>query len=82
MNVSIGERWEGFIEQAVKAGRYGSASEVVREGLRLVEEREAKLASLRETIQASLARGGSFSDEEVEAMLLADAEQMKNDGLQ
>lgn len=82
MNVSIGERWEGFIEQAVKAGRYGSASEVVREGLRLVEEREAKLASLRETIQASLARGGSFSDEEVEAMLLADAEQLKNDGLQ
>ena len=36
MNVSVGDRWEKFVEQAVKAGRYGSASEVVREGLRLV----------------------------------------------
>ncbi|MFC7554757.1 type II toxin-antitoxin system ParD family antitoxin [Pseudoroseomonas wenyumeiae] len=39
MNVSIGQRWEGFVESVVRSGRYGSASEVVREGLRLVEER-------------------------------------------
>ena len=65
MNVSIGERWEKFVEQAVKDGRYGSASEVVREGLRLVEEREAKLASLRETLEASIARGGDISDDEL-----------------
>ena len=32
MNVSIGERWERFVEGALKTGRYGSASEVVREG--------------------------------------------------
>ena len=50
MNVSIGERWEGFVASVVDQGRYGSASEVVREGLRLVEEREAKLAALRETL--------------------------------
>ncbi len=55
MNVSIGERWEGFVESAVKSGRYSSASEVVREGLRLVEEREAKLTALRETLNASIA---------------------------
>ena len=47
MNVSIGERWQGFVERVVSEGRYGSASEVVREGLRLVEEREAKLLALR-----------------------------------
>ena len=47
MNVSIGERWEGFVEDAVKSGRYALASKVVREGLRLVEEREAKLRDMR-----------------------------------
>ena len=55
MNVSIGERWEGFVAQIVGQGRYGSASEVVREGLRLVEEREAKLIALRTTLDASIA---------------------------
>ncbi|WP_416065624.1 type II toxin-antitoxin system ParD family antitoxin [Rhizobium sp. ZK1] len=69
MNVSIGERWEKFVEQAVKDGRYGSASEVVREGLRLVEEREAKLARLRETLEASIARGGNVSDDELGAAI-------------
>ncbi len=69
MNVSIGNRWEEFVEQAVKAGRYGTASEVVREGLRLVEEREAKLESLRATLEASIARGGAHSDDEIGAYL-------------
>ena len=65
MNVSIGQRWEEFVAQAVEEGRYGSASEVVREGLRLVEEREAKLAALRETIDAAIERGGSNTADEV-----------------
>jgi antitoxin ParD1/3/4 len=65
MNVSLDERWQRFIEEAVKSGRYRSGSEVVNEGLRLAEARDAKLAALRETIQASLAEGGSFTDEEV-----------------
>lgn len=65
MNVSVGERWEKWIEAMLDEGRYGSASEVVREGLRLVEEREQKLAALRETIQTSLARGGSYTSEDV-----------------
>ena len=65
MNVSIGERWETFVESALKTGRYGSASEIVREGLRLVEEREAKLQALRNTLDASIARGGTHNDEAV-----------------
>ena len=54
MNVSVGSRWEEFIEAVVKEGRYGSASEVVREGLRLVEERETKLRNLRQHLQAAI----------------------------
>lgn len=71
MNVSVGPRWEGFVSEIVKAGRYGSASEVVREGLRLVEEREAKLKDLRDTINASIERGGSHTDEHVRAHIKA-----------
>jgi antitoxin ParD1/3/4 len=77
MNVSIGERWEGFVDTVVKEGRYGSASEVVREGLRLVEEREAKLAALRETIEGSIARGGDLSNDDVSARLKAEAEKLR-----
>ncbi len=69
MNVSIGERWETYVEALLKTGRYGSASEIVREGLRLVEEREAKLAALRETIDAAIAGGGEHTIEEVDAYL-------------
>lgn len=67
MNVSVGDRWETYIEELLKTGRYGSASEVVREGLRLVEEREQKLAALRETIHASIEGGGSYTGDEVMA---------------
>lgn len=69
MNVSLGERWEGFVQTALKSGRYGSASEVVREGLRLVEEREARLLALRETLDASIQRGGAHSDEAIGAQI-------------
>lgn len=73
MNVSIGERWEKFVETAVKNGRYGSASEVVREGLRLVEEREARLTALRETLENSIARGGDVSEADLDDALDARA---------
>ena len=63
MNVSIGARWQDFVDAIVSAGRYGSASEVVREGLRLVEEREARLQALRDTLSNAIERGGACSDE-------------------
>jgi antitoxin ParD1/3/4 len=80
MNVSIGQRWEGFVENAVKSGRYGSASEVVREGLRLVEEREAKLQALRDTLNASIAEGGHGTDDDVAATLDATAAELAKAG--
>lgn len=81
MNVSIGDRWEHFVDQAVKAGRYGSASEVVREGLRLVEEREAKLTALRATIDASLAAGGQVTDEQLDDALAQRTKELTRQGI-
>ena len=77
MNVSIGERWEGFVEAVLKTGRYGTASEVVREGLRLVEEREAKLGALRATLDVSIAAGGAHSDDDIAEALAATAAELQ-----
>jgi antitoxin ParD1/3/4 len=80
MNVSIGQRWETFVENAVKSGRYGSASEVVREGLRLVEEREARLQALRATLDTSVAGGGHGSDDDLGQALDAKAAELVKAG--
>lgn len=40
MNVSLGEKWEHFVEAKVKSGDYQTASEVLRDGLRLLEKEE------------------------------------------
>jgi antitoxin ParD1/3/4 len=80
MNVSIGPRWESFVEGAVRSGRYGSASEVVREGLRLVEEREARLQALRDTLNTSIADGGAGTDDDLTASLDAKAAEQAKAG--
>jgi antitoxin ParD1/3/4 len=80
MNVSVGERWEKFVETMVKSGRYGSASEVVREGLRLVEEREARLRALGDTLNASIAEGGDFSDDDVAEAIETKAGELARQG--
>ena len=46
-SVIIGDHFAEFIERQVSEGRYGSASDVVRAGLRLLEEREMKMEALR-----------------------------------
>jgi antitoxin ParD1/3/4 len=53
MNVSLTDKLEEFVNQLVEQGRYRSASEVVREGLRLLEIREAQLPPKPETKKKS-----------------------------
>jgi antitoxin ParD1/3/4 len=65
----IGDRYEGFIEAQIASGRFNNASEVVRAGLRLLEDRETRLAELRELISegdAQLERGEGIVIDSVE----------------
>jgi antitoxin ParD1/3/4 len=78
-NVVLTERQEELIETLVRSGRYQNASEVMREGLRLVEQREAEDASQLKALREEARTGvgaldrGEFKDfstiQELEAYL-------------
>ncbi len=50
-SVTLGAHFENFVTQQVLEGRFGSASETIRAGLRLLEEREIRLAALRRALK-------------------------------
>lgn len=56
-SISLGNHFEDFIESSVSKGRFNNASEVVRAGLRLLEEEENKISVLRNAIQEGLNSG-------------------------
>jgi antitoxin ParD1/3/4 len=84
MNVSLTPELEQFVQDKVKSGRYLSASEVVREALRLLEERdrlrEIRLETLRKEIRTGIEqsdRGEVFEGEAVIQDLLEEIEQAR-----
>jgi antitoxin ParD1/3/4 len=56
-SISIGNYFDDFIQNSISAGRYKNASEVVRAGLRLLEEDENRVIALREAIQDGIKSG-------------------------
>ena len=56
-SISLGDHFTGFTEAQIASGRFGSASEVVRAGLRLLEEHEAKHKALQQAITEGLNSG-------------------------
>ncbi|MET0221599.1 MAG: type II toxin-antitoxin system ParD family antitoxin [Tardiphaga sp.] len=61
---TIGKHYEEFIRGLVESGRYSTASEVMREGLRLVEEKEEQRKIKLEALRAAIREGldGPFED--------------------
>jgi antitoxin ParD1/3/4 len=56
---SLGDHFADFVESQVARGRYGSVSEVVRAGLRLLEDQEAQLSALRAALVEGETSGAS-----------------------
>ncbi|MCW0180755.1 MAG: type II toxin-antitoxin system ParD family antitoxin [Zavarzinia sp.] len=74
---TIGKHFEEFIREQLATGRYASASEVIRDALRLLEEREARKAAFEKAIEDSLAdveAGRVIDADEVFDRLLAELE--------
>lgn len=71
-SLSLGEHWETFIKNEIASGRYGSASEVVRDALRSLEERKSKLEALRSHLgqgAAQAERGEFVEDYSIEKVI-------------
>lgn len=55
ISADLGAQLEGFVSELIETGRYNSKSEVLREGIRLIQEREARLAALDQALARGLA---------------------------
>ena len=56
-SVALGSHFETFVGEQVKSGRYNNASEVVRAGLRLLEDQQVRATLQREELRAAIAAG-------------------------
>lgn len=69
MNVSLNTHFENFVAEQLDGGRYNNASEIVRAGLRLLEEQELKLKELRAEIEKGyLGDPVAFNADEIKSM--------------
>lgn len=59
ISADLGERLEAYVAHLVATGRYNSKSEILREGVRLIQDRETRLAALDASIARSLADAGA-----------------------
>ncbi len=78
MHISLTPQLEEYVQQKIATGRYNNASEVMREALRVLiereEEREAKLQALRQAIQDSINSGSAGELDMEEIIIKARAE--------
>ena len=61
-SITLGDHFDSFIASQIQSGRYGSASEVIRSALRLLETQETKLNTLRQLLVAGEESGEAEYD--------------------
>lgn len=67
ISAELGSQLERYVAQLVETGRYGSKSEVLREGVRLIQDREAQLAALDAAVAQSVAQSEAGQGVDAEA---------------
>ena len=70
ISADLGAQLESFVAKLVETGRYNSKSEVLREGIRLIQERETRLAVLDQALARGLAEAEAGRVTPAEAVLL------------
>ncbi len=56
-SISLGNHFDSFVQNRISVGRYNNVSEVIRAGLRLLEEEESKIVVLKQAIQEGIESG-------------------------
>ena len=74
ISADLGKNLESYVQELVEGGRYGSKSEVLREGIRLIQERETQQEALKALVMQAMAdieAGRTVSSEDVFSRLKA-----------
>lgn len=56
-SISLGDHFDQFVKNSITSGRYNNASEVIRAGLRLLEEEEERVIALQQAVREGIASG-------------------------
>jgi len=77
---SLGRHFETFVQDKLASGRYGNASEVLRDALRLMEERDTRLAALQAQINGAIEAGGAHDDDAISQALDEEEGRLADEG--
>ena len=81
-SLTLGNHWEKFIKKHISSGRYSSTSELIRDSLRLLEQREMKLDAIRAALIAGEESGsaGRLDMAEIKQKARLQAKRAVNEG--
>lgn len=77
-SISLGDYFENFVDDKVSTGRFENASEVIRAGLRLLEEEESKIIALQKALDAGIESGIAVNFDAKKHLETLKANKMKN----
>lgn len=77
-SISLGNHFEDFVDEKIASGRFNNASEVIRAGLRLLEEEEAKVVALKKAVAEGIESGVASNFDPKKHLAILKAARRKN----